>query len=362
MSVYRWCMAGIAQRGPWGVAVCAVLALVLAGCASASSVLERPPESTSPPDQSIIFVIHGDGEYMYRDASGETVNADEVTVARARALASSSPDAEVLIFHERPRRYSLLFFPRADGHFYHYRAGRLIQSDRYRRSGDRRLRAISERVKRLAHHDSDRMLFYFGHEIPEVGGAEYDASYPDRTFTVDDFSAMVSSMAEDRPFDVIALSTCYGGTPYTVASLAPYTRYLIASPDNLHLSYLAVDTLAGAPRAADSAAYRGFLQEYLASSFKQLTNSVHTTVSLALYDMERLRPYVSEVAARNAVARSEASNRRVLAIEHYDCADDESYLSEGMKDGVSLLHRPARFGRSQFVENPSGWMCWRPAD
>lgn len=363
MSFVRWFTVSTVQCGLRGLAACAVCAVMLiSGCGGAAPLLERLPESSAPPDRTIIFVVHGDGEYMYRDSGGQTVHADEVTVQHAKALAEASPEAEVLIFHEQPRRYSLLFFPRADGHFYYFRNGRLVQSDRYRRSGDRRLRAIADRVNRFAHPEADRMLFYFGHEISEVGGAEYDTSYPDRTFTVDDFSAFVSSIARNRHFDLIALSTCYGGTPYTVASLAPYTRYVIASPDNLHLSYLSVEPLAQAPLSADSSAFRGFLEDYLNQSFERLTGSVHTAVSLALYDTDATHPYLTSVLDRHAERHSSASNRRIATLNHYDCAEDETYLASGMEDGVVLLHRPARFGRAQFVESHSGWMCWRLAD
>jgi hypothetical protein len=324
--------------------------------------LERLPDSAPSPDRSLIFVVHGDGEYVYRDPGGQTVNADEITVQRAKELGRSLPDVEVLIFHEQPRRYSLLFFPRSDGHFYHYRGGKLVQSDRYRRSGDRRLNAIADRVNRFAHTDADRMLFYFGHEIPEVGGAEYDASYPTRTFTVDDFAAFVASITQDRSFDLLALSTCHGGTPYTVASLAPYSRYVVASPDNLHLSYLPLEPIAHAPPAEDSAAFHRFLQDYLNSTFDRLTEAVHTTVSLALYDTDAVAPYLREITPGHQQRLASAADRRMATLEYFDCADDERYIASGMKDGVTLLYRPARFGRGQFVEVHSGWMCWRLAD
>ena len=43
--------------------------------------------------------------------------------------------------------------------------------------------------------------------------------------------------ADSARFDLMILSTCFGGTPYTIGALGPFARYIIASPDNLHLSY-----------------------------------------------------------------------------------------------------------------------------
>jgi len=37
-------------------------------------------------------------------------------------------------------------------------------------------------------HLTVKLFLYFGHEIPEFGGAGYDASYENRTFTVDDLA------------------------------------------------------------------------------------------------------------------------------------------------------------------------------
>ena len=103
---------------------------------------------------------------------------------------------------------------------------------------------------RRFHAESQRAIvkifLYSGHEIPEFGGAGYDASVPDRTFTVRDLqSGLQGFTGSSAKFDLLVLSTCFGGTPYTIGALGPYARYIIASPDNLHLSYFDFRALTG---------------------------------------------------------------------------------------------------------------------
>ena len=136
----------------------------------------------------------------------------------------------------------LLFFPLRDGTFYYYRHGRLLAEESYwRDQGQSRFDPEMELYNRFRAEESPelvRLFLYFGHEIPEFGGAGYDASYKNRTFTVDDLADGLKCITRDSTkVDLVVLSTCFSGTPRTIAALAPYARYVIASPDNLHLSY-----------------------------------------------------------------------------------------------------------------------------
>ena len=65
-----------------------------------------------------------------------------------------------------------------------------------------------------------RFFLYFGHEIPEFDGAGYDASYADWTFTVHDLAQELKRIKPDSTkFDLIVLSTCFNGTPHSIAAL-----------------------------------------------------------------------------------------------------------------------------------------------
>ena len=94
-----------------GVA-CVALALFLFSCSSIPPAHRATPlgdEGAPPPRYSIVCIIHGDGGYLYHDASGDAHRADEVTLARAKTVAERNTQAEVFIFHERRRRHSLAF-------------------------------------------------------------------------------------------------------------------------------------------------------------------------------------------------------------------------------------------------------------
>ncbi len=194
-------------------------------------------------EYSILFIIHGDGDYLYHDTSGNKHIADEEVLASAKRVAEKNPSAEVFIFHKKPRSHFLFFFPLRDGEFYYYRNGQLLANELY--WCDKEISSFDTEVgfynSFRAENQPDRvyMFFYFGHEIPEFGGAGYDASYSNRTFTVHDLARGLKGFKSySTKFNLMVLSTCYGGTPYTIATLGPYARTIIASPDNLHLSVL----------------------------------------------------------------------------------------------------------------------------
>lgn len=75
---------------------------------------------------SIVCVIHGDGDYLYHDTTGNEYRADEEALAGALRVAEENPNAEVFIFHQQPRRRFLFLFPLPDGEFHYYRNGRLL--------------------------------------------------------------------------------------------------------------------------------------------------------------------------------------------------------------------------------------------
>src|SRR5699024_6299805 len=88
--------------------------------------------------------------------------------------------------------------------------------------------------------DSLRTFFlYFGHEIPKDSAASYFQSRPDAQLATDSFVEGERSFLEDSShFELSVLSTCDNGTPEMAAKQQPLTKYLLASPQNLHLSQI----------------------------------------------------------------------------------------------------------------------------
>jgi hypothetical protein len=134
------------------------------------------------------------------------------------------------------------------------------------------------------------MFLYFGHEIPEFDSAGYDASYPDRTFTVRDLASGIEGFTSDfTKFDLLVLSTCYGGTPYTIGTLGSYARTIIASPDNLHLSYFDLNSLKSLDLGLQDGDIPAFANRFAHQSFDRLTGDIQTTVTVAVYDVDSTR-------------------------------------------------------------------------
>jgi hypothetical protein len=349
---------------------CAALIVLLSSCSAGLSVqreAQQAQDGVPGVPYSIVCVIHGDGDYLYHDTGGNEYNADEEALAGAMRVAQQNPRAEVFIFHQRPRRHFLFIFPLHDGEFFYYRNGRLIANELYWRDGEqspfdpevmlyRRFRTENQR-------ETVRLFLYCGHEIPEFGGAGYDASYSDRPFTVHDFAGGIQGLTrQSGRFDLMVLSTCFGGTPYTIGALGSSARYIIASPENLHLSYFDLHSLERLDLSLRDEDVPAFAKRFAHQAFHRLTKDIQTAVSVAMYDVDRVQGFLHSVQGvyDQTLTTLKGETRATLAtIEHCDCADVPAYVLPTMSEGVEVLYRPARFGRSKDKQNHSGWECWK---
>lgn len=346
---------------------CVALAVLLASCRAAPPARDAGPLAADPPRYSLVFIIHGDGDYRFHDASGVARRADEEVVAEAQAIAARNPSAEVFIFHEIERRHVLFLIPRRDGRAYYYRQGRLVARESYWRDQggarfDPEVRLYGQ-FAAMQPRPPLQVFFYFGHELPEFNGRGYDASYSQHRVTIDDLAEGVSHILGDSTkIDVLALATCFGGTPYTIGALAPYARYIIASPGTLHLSYFDLEPLASLDVESDDGAIADFADRFARNAFEQLAAEVQTTVSVVVYDVNDLGGFVDSVAGAYGRTLTAVSGMPLASVEHCDCADDTTYALPGMSDGLTVLYRAPRFGRTKHKQNHSGWECWRIAE
>jgi hypothetical protein len=348
---------------------CAAFVLLLSSCSAPLPVqreAQKGDESVPEVHYSIVCIIHGDGDYLYHDTDGNEFTADDEALAAARKVALQNPLAEVFIFHQRTKEHYMFLFPRHDGAFYYYRNGRLVAQEKYWRDEEQSRFDTEAAVYRRFRTDSQRgvvsMFLYFGHEIPEFGGQCYDASYPERTLTVPEFADGVKKFAPaSSRFDLLLLSTCYGGTPYTIGALGTSARYIVASPGNLHLSYVDLDLLERLDLTMRDGDVHGFAKRFAQHAFEKLTRTIETAVSLAVYDVDRVQNYVCLVQRSYAhtVSVLEKDTRASAAsFGHGDCADNPEYVLPSMNDGVDVFFQPARFGRSTHKQKHSGWVCW----
>ncbi len=349
---------------------CAVLAVSLTSCGGALSV-EREPQLTKEgvlaTRYSIVCVIHGDGDYLYHDTGGNEHAADEEALAGAMRVGQQNPCAEVFIFYQRPERHFLFFFPLHDGEFYCYRNGRLVAQEAYWRDlGESHFAAETELYRRFLpenQRDLARVFLYCGHEIPEFDGAGYDASYPDRSFTVQCLADGLRGFAgQSGKFDLVILATCFGGTPYTIGTLGAFARYIVASPDNLHLSYFGFQALERLDLSVRDGDVHALAERVARRAFDRLLREVQTAVSVVVYDGDRVREFldsVREIYRQTVITLKDEGPASMTRLEHCDCADVSAYVRPTMSEGVEVLYRPARFGRSKDKQHHSGWECWR---
>lgn len=342
------------------------LAMLLTSCSTMPPAHDVGQPAASPPRYSLVFIVHGDGNYLYHDALGHARRADQEVVSRAKAIAEQNPDAEVFIFHQIERRHVLFLIPRHDGRAYYYRHGSLVAKKSYwRDQGESRFDPEVRICEQLAGASSPRPLrlfFYFGHELPEFNGAGYDASYATRPVTIDDLAQGVRDIAGDSTrFDLLALATCFGGTPRTIGALAPHARYIIASPDNLHLSNFDLAPLAGLNVGSDDGAMAAFADRFARHAFTTLTGEVQTAVSVVVYDASAVGGFLDSVAGAYDSTLAAAAGMTPASVARCDCADDSTYTRPGMSTGLTVLYRAPRFGRMKNEQHHSGWECWRIA-
>ena len=352
---------------------CVVLVLFLSSCGVNLPVQNNTQQDSNDlnaTQYSIIFYIHGDGNYLYHDNNGIELNADDETLAGAIRVAQQNPNSEVFIFHQKPARHFLFFFPLRDGDFYYYRNGRLIANESYWCDEEiSNFNVEAELYNRFKVNNQSRMInifLYFGHEIPEFGGVGYDASYPDRAFTVWDLaSGMKLFTTNFSKFDLVVLSTCFGGTPYTIGTLGQFSKTIIASPDNLHLSYFDLHLMERLDINLQDEDVPAFAKKFAQQAFNRLTENIQTAVSVVVYDVDRVQKYlqsINKVYDHIVTYLKEETQVSPAKIGHCDCADVSAYKLPTMNEGIDVFFRSARFGRLKNKQKHSGWECWKYED
>ncbi|HEX6790801.1 MAG TPA: hypothetical protein VF247_05790 [Candidatus Krumholzibacteria bacterium] len=340
-----------------------VLAVFLVSCSTMPASDSTAPARASPPACSLVFIIHGDGDYLYHDTLGKARRADTEILGRTQDIAQRMPNAEVVIFHQVKRRHVLFLVPRHDGYAYHYRDGRLVDKTAYwRDQGDSHFAPEARLYAQFKVARSPvRMTFYFGHELPEFNGTGYDASYPERPVTIRDLADGLGALAGGSTTDLLVLATCFGGTPHTIGALAPHARYIIASPENLHLSYFDLEPLASLDAAPGDEGMAAFADRFARNAFDRLVGDIQTVASVVVYDVNATNAYRASVAGSYDHTLGLARGMPASA-DHCDCASDSTYATPAMSKGLTVYYRAPRFGRMKNETRHSGWECWRIAE
>lgn len=340
-----------------------ITAFLAGACRSSQPAHSSPAdEPSSPPAYRLVYLIHGDANYLYHTADGHSLRADEQVLDEARRAGRMARSGEVFIFHQQPESRILWLFPRKDRRFLHYRRGTLVRDVRYSPVPPAQGAPFAAEAALFAGHrhpdrsDSLRsVLLYFGHEIPERRRT-YHASRPSAPLTTAGFARGVGSF--DTRFDLTVLSTCNNGTPSMIRTLTPYSRYILASPQNLHLSH--IDT-APLPRLMEQPDHNpaAIADSLAATTYTRLASFLQTAITLSVYDTQQTRSYLRPLAQQYQRHLSDLSAQALLA-DNGDCARLDFFSVADDTAGVRSWYRPARFGRRDTVGPAySGWGCKR---
>lgn len=371
------CCRGVRPRGALNILMAVVTVLLWAACAPFREApphapppppdVEFPvPDEPAPPLSRTIYVIEGDADYLYHDAHGNRLQADEVALEKAREAAQAAVHGEVFILHQHTGFMRKLWGGRA-GRLEHYRAGHLVSRTRYTRAtpgltGDvAQLRAHHAPVSAPTAVSPPLTLAYFGHEIRAGDSGTSELSITEFARGLERIATALGSDA-DQPYAVIVLSTCYGGTPDMMRALAPLAEFVVASPAYLHLSYLEAGLLATYPwpTPTDDAALpvrrhdeaRRLADSIAAVSFERLRQRTSTEITVAVYDLDTLVP-----PAFPSVTYTEEAP--VLRRDAWgDCLNLHDARRDGdINRGITLHYQPPRFGPGKHVITRSGWQC-----
>ncbi len=252
------------------------------------TVLINISSSGQQTDYRLIYIINGDGNYLYHDNKGNAINAAERILGQAKYVAENISRGEVFIFYQEPAS-NFLFFAKDDGRFIYYKDGKEKSNESYSRKSFNKFEAESEFINSYSESTKNKIniLLYYGHEIPSYDSAGYYESYPEKDFGLNVFSKGIKNIIDaltlkSNKLDLIVLSTCKNGNEKTLSYLNNLTDYLVASPKDIHLSYMNSESLISLSNSGVINP-ENIAKEFSRSAFNQMIGLTRTEVSINVY-------------------------------------------------------------------------------
>jgi hypothetical protein len=91
-------------------------------------------------------------------------------------------------------------------------------------------------------------------------------------------------------------------------------------------------------------------------TYRRLAANIQTTITLALYDLDLVRPYIDEL--HTSAAAHEQSAQTSPIRDNADCAQFPFFDAEKYTSGIEAWYKPAKFGRRATDSTThSGWGC-----
>lgn len=333
------------------------------GCKGPQEMTSDPSVNSPSADSSqisyrLIYVVHGDANYLYHNKKGEGLQADEQQMKEAKEVAQKAHNGEVFIFHQQPEKKILWLFPQKDRAFLHYQNGKLVQRKKYSPgSSDRSFVAEHQLYKKFRSPDSARSFFmYFGHEIPQQQNITYHQSRPDAKFDSDIFTkGMQSFLGKNEKFDLTLLSTCDNGTPLMAYQLQSLSRYMLASPQNLHLSHMDTQQILRLEETPDIS-IDSLADAIARQTYQRLADFIETEVTLSIYNLQYADSYLATLSNAYRDYRQQESATQGER-ENTDCAELSFWDEELAPQEMSVFYKSSNFGRHANRKSHSGWGC-----
>lgn len=342
---------------------CCIMVPGFYGCSHTAEIaIKPPPDKAVNVEYSVIYYIHADADYLFHDSDGVPVRANSQVLETALDVAEQALSGEVFIFYQRPEKKTAGLFPRRSSQFFHFTNGKETSRVRYRHpvKNEAFLTTEAQLYKQYRNYSPDGIqqnyFLYFGHEIPNDEGKNYHRTLPDLQVNTESFAAGIQHflLTDDQRFNLVVISACNNGNPAIAEHLMPFTDYLLASPQNLHLSHIDSDSISlleGNPEASP----RQVAYSMAGQTFQRQTAVLQTEFTLALYDFEYLQEYLSELYTQTSEYDVLRGSNHFL--ENIDCAQFSFFDAEKYKQGVETWYKPARFGRQAAANTHSGWGC-----
>jgi hypothetical protein len=336
------------------------IGLILSACSHSTELTSGyRPENGTYVDYSVFYYIHADSDYLYHGPEGQQIRGNSRVLATAFEVAEQAHSGEVFIYQQRPEKKILGLFPVKSSRLFHYMNGQLRNQVRYRHKDRKQAFLATEaelmfqyRAQNRAENHQNYFL-YFGHEIPLEKGSGYHLTLPGIEVNTTAFANGVQNflLSDEDRFDLVLLSTCNNGTPVMAKLLLPFTKAMLASPQNLHLSHFdssRMTLLEDEPGISSLQLGHAMAEQ----TYQRLDTTVHSTITIALYDFMYVRTYIHTLSTLTA-----SPDRSMQFQDNVDCALVAILDPERYRQGVKTWYKPTRFGRQSGHVDHSGWGC-----
>ena len=308
---------------------------------------------------SFIFQIHEDASYDFHTKEGIKKFGYIEAYKQAKSLALACTACEVFIFREMQK--NVFYSGKVEYFLSGKRKSRLYHK---REHGEKDLEFFQKNSLKLKQKEQKIKTFftYFGHSVPEKITEGYSHSLPHLTFGITHLENRLKKLGAGGNsgylFDGIILSSCHNGTPFVLNRLVPFARYVIASPENLHLSYLDISPFLEIEKQKETSTLKLFkkIVDKSMETFEQ--RAIKTFTVLSLYQIQKIKETLAEVSLLYEKNLTESTH---LFSNYTDCQEvtEISSFIERMSNYIyTKSNNP--FFLTKTTKAHSGLSCLRP--